>query len=186
MAEKNPQNCITPIGVVSFPNLWTPKAFQPGKPAEYSTVLVFSAETDLSILKAAIKAAAVKKFGADYKEKGIVLRTPLRKTEEYTRYGEPFTTNPGGTFISCGSTTPPGIVDARAQVIMTQSDIYAGCLARVSVYCHPYDTAGNKGVKLLLNNFQKAGEGKRLSGRLAAEQEFERLETASSADSDDI
>lgn len=182
-------------------NLWKPKAFQPDKAPEHSCVLVFGPDGTLEWLpermneinrrtfgelKTAIKAAAVKRFGADYKAKGINLRSPLRKVEEYARYGEPFTVIKDGFFCSVASRDQPGIVDAGSHKIMNQTDLFSGCLARATVYCHAYDTSGNKGVKLLLNNIQKAGEWKRLSGRLDAEQEFERLEEVSTMEEDDI
>lgn len=198
--NERPLNAFTPIGVVSFPNLWVPKAFQEGDP-EYSCNIIFGEDGTVDFLsremneinrrffqelRVAIRAAAIKRFGDNYKAKGITLRSPLRKTEEYARYGEPYTTIRNGYFCRVATRDQPGIVDADSHPILNKTDIFSGCLGRASVYCHAYDTKGNKGVKLLLNNFQKAGEWKRLSGRLDAEQEFDRLETVSTLEEDDI
>lgn len=183
--QRNEQNIITPPGIVSFPRVWTPKAFEPGKEPEYGLILVFDPDADLTPLKKAIKAAVVSKFGADYKEKGIKLRNPIRPASDYASYGEPFDVD-GRVFINAKTRTAPGIVDRRAQPILNQSEFYAGCLARASVYCHPYDTKGNKGVTLLLNNIQKTGDGKQIAGRMSAEHEFERLDPTDGAEDDDI
>lgn len=179
--QRNELNVITPQGIVSFPKVWEPKAFQPGKEPQYGLILVFDKDTDLSELKRAIKKAVVTKFGEDYKEKKLKLKNPIRNAEEYASYGEPFDVV-GRVFFSTNSRSAPGIVDRTAKPIMNRSDFYAGCLARVSVYCHAYDTAGNKGVTLLLNNIQKTGDGKQLAGRMAAEQEFERIDPAEGED----
>ena len=164
---------ITPEGVVCFPHVWEAHAFQAGQEPSFSLILVFPEGTDITDLKRAAGRAAMAKWGDKTKAmlKAGQLRMPWRDGAEYADYGEPFVE--GATFVTAKTKQAPGIVNERAKPIMNQMDFYAGCLGRMSVYCHAYDTMGNKGVTLLLNNVQKTGEGSRLSGRMKAEDEFQ-------------
>lgn len=174
---------ITPSGVAAFPHVFEPHSFEAGREPNYSLILVFPPEADLKPLKAACQRAAIKKFGDAAKVKAMVakgqFRLPWRDAAEYADYGEPFVA--GSTFITIKSNQPPGVVDERAKPIMNQMDFYAGCMARASLLCWGYDSMGNKGVTLLLNNVQKTGDGKRLSGRMKAEDEFEPVKGAKPA-----
>lgn len=163
---------ITPEGRVAFPHVWEPHAFQAGQEPNYSLILVFPEGVDLTELKKACGKAAVAKFGDKAKAmmKSGQLRMPWRDGSEYAEYGDPFVA--GATFVTAKTKQAPGVVDERAKPIMKQMDFYAGCMGRASVYAHAYDTMGNKGVTLLLNNVQKTGDGERMSGRQRAEDEF--------------
>lgn len=164
---------ITPEGRVCFSHVWEPHAFEQGKEPNFSLILVFPPGTDLKELKRACGAAAKKKWGdkAQQMAKSGQLKMPWRPGSDYSEYGEPFTEE-GAIFVTAKSKQAPGVVNERAKPIMNQMDFYAGCMGRASVYCHAYDTMGNKGVTLLLNNVQKTGDGQRMSGRMRAEDEF--------------
>lgn len=166
---------ITPIGRVAFPHLFEPHAFEAGKEPNFSLLLVFPANTDLKEVKQACLRAAIKKFGDKDKVQTMVkkgqFRWPWRDGGEYSDYGDPFVE--GSTFLTIKSKQAPGVVNERAKPIMNQMDFYAGCMARASMLCWGYDSMGNKGVTLLLNNVQKTGDGEKLSGRQRAEDEFE-------------
>jgi Protein of unknown function (DUF2815) len=194
MAEKRDDSlvCITPPGTACFCHIWEPHAFKPAKGStsakepQYRIILVFDEDTDLSELKKTAGRAAIKKWGVKASKEMVAdeeMHLPFRKGREYREYGEPFT-DPGAVFISASSNGAPGVVDARAKPIMKQQDFYAGCKARISVYAHAYDSMGNKGVTFLLNNVQKTGDGKRISGRADAEEEFDAVD--SDADADDL
>lgn len=166
---------ISPIGTIAFPHLFTPHSFEAGKEPNFSLILVFPEGTDLTELKKACARAAIKKFGDKEKVKAMLakgqLRMPWRDGADYAEYGEPFV--PGSTFITVKSKQAPGVVNERAKPVMNEMDVYAGCLGRASFLTWGYDSMGNKGVTLLLNNVQKTGDGVRLSGRQSAENEFE-------------
>lgn len=174
---------ISPIGTAAFPHLFEPHAFEAGKEPNYSLILVFPEGTDLKDLKAACGRAAIKKFGDKEKVKAMIakgqLRMPWRDGADYAEYGEPFVA--GSTFITIKSKQAPGVVGPNAKPIMNGMDFYAGCMARASFLCWGYDSMGNKGVTLLLNNVQKVGEGNKLSGRQRAEDEFEAVKGSTSA-----
>ena len=50
----------------------------------------------------------------------------------------------------------------------------------------PYDTDGNKGVTLFLNNVQKVRDGDRLAGRPDAEDDFDAVEGEDGEEEDDL
>lgn len=196
MAEKAERKSLqSPIGTATFVHLFKPFAFpatksRPAKDPAYSVLLVFDAATakseQMKDLKRACIAAAEAKFGEKTREliKKGKISMPWRDASDYEEYGEPFT-DEGAVMINFKSNTAPGIVDRRAQPIMKESEIYAGCKMRVSFGVWPYDTDGSKGVTLLLNNVQKAGDGKRLAGRADAEEEFESIDGDDGSDDDD-
>ncbi len=149
----------------------------------------------------------IKKYLAG-KKGGISV--PWRDATEYEEYGEPFTeegalminfksntapgivdrrakpiTEEGALMINFKSNTAPGIVDRRAKPIMDRKEIYAGCKMRVSFGIWPFDTDGNKGVTLLLNNVQKTGDGPKLAGRVDAEDDFDAIEGDDDDDMED-
>lgn len=191
---------ITPIGVACFVHVWEPFAFkpQPGQAAKepsYSMMLVFE-ESKLKDdpawmdLRKGVTQALNAKFGPDrvkqLQQRGK-LALPWRNAAEYEDYGPPF--EAGRKMIRVSSRNAPGVVDARSRPILNQVDFYAGCLARVSVLPWAYDTNGNQGCTLLLNNVQKAGDGERLAGgRVDPEKEFAPLEAGGgdNMDEDDL
>lgn len=166
---------FSPSGIVCFPHVWEPHSFRPGQDANYSLILVFAEDVDITELQKAVQDASIAKFGRD-EIKQLIKRKkwtwPWRGGEEYSEYGEPFVE--GAKFISFKSKNAPGIVDEWARPIEDKTQFYAGCKARVSALPWPYDTMGNQGCTFLLNNIQKTDDGDRLAeGRRNAEDEFE-------------
>lgn len=201
MAEKRERRSLqSPIGTATFVHLWEPHKFKSSKQADkepaYSVLLVFDAaaakSAEMKALKAAVVEAAEAKFGADARDRikkflagkkgGIAV--PWRDANDYEEYGEPFTEE-GAVMINFKSNTAPGIVDRRAKPIMDRKDIYPGCKMRVSFGVWAYDTDGNKGVTVLLNNVQKTGDGPKLAGRLDAEDEFDAIDGDDDDDMED-
>lgn len=178
MSENN-GNLKTPEGRVSFPRVFE-KNHRSGK---YELTLVFPKDTDLSLLQAAAREAVKAKWG-DKIPSG--LRNPFRKvSDKMSTYGEDF--DPGDVFVCFRSQNrQPMIVDAAVQPIMTQSDFYPGCWARVSTNAYAYDREGNKGVAFGLINIQKIRADDPLAGILKRafkpEDDFERVLADSSED----
>ena len=180
-AKKERKSHQTPIGIACFTHLYEPVSLQDGQPPTYSVLLVYTPEQkeELAPLRKLCIRSAKERFGEDeyetLKRRGK-MRMPWRNAGEYEDYGEPFTD--GNVMINFKSKEPPGVVDAKAQPILDKNKVYSGCKMLVSYAPWAYDQKGNKGVTLLLNNCQKAGEGKRLSGRPDPSEEFEALEGA--------
>lgn len=173
------QTIITPEAILSYPNLFTPRAPEEGKDAVYSCSLVFPAGTDLSKMRAEALAVAQEKFGDKMQShlKAGKLRLPFREDGEEKGYPK------GAIFITTKSKSKPGVVDRYAgtdgkpRPITDAGEVYAGCRVRASVKAFAYDTNGNKGVSFALNNIQKLGDGEHLDGRKKAEDEFEVVDT---------
>jgi hypothetical protein len=178
----------TPKFRVSFPKLVKPEGYKGGEP-KYSITMLFPKETDLSSLKKAALAAATEKWGekAQAMIKAKKLKLPFRdgSAEKPDMQGYP-----GTIFVTASAkeSNPPGCIDKDRERI-NPSELYAGCYARASLIAFAYDT-GNKGVSFSLQNLQKLGDGKKFSGKKAAEEEFDAVEDQSDdpssyADSDD-
>ena len=183
--EKRPR-LTSPIGIACFAHVFSPEAPRENaknKDPKYKLVLVVDKETmkgeEMKALKLACVAAAEAKFGADAREKikKGKIKMPWRPASDYgdEGYGFPFDQE-GAYFMNFSSTQAPGVVDKRAKPLMKESDFYSGCKTRVTYGVWAYDTDGNKGVTLLLNNVQKVADGERLSGRPDAEDDFEAVD----------
>ena len=168
----------TPIGILSFPNLFSPRPRAPGGEPVYQCSLLFdqAAQRDpaYQALRRAVAECIDQNFGAGKSQDRAFLQTirmPFRDTSEKQYKGYDI---PGGKFISPWTKTKPGLVDAQRNEIMVPEDIWAGQLARATVSPFPYNTSGNKGVSFALNNLQICRtDGERLDGRMKAQDEFD-------------
>ena len=67
----------------------------------------------------------------------------------------------------------PGIVDKDLNEILDPDEVYSGCWGRASINFFPFNTNGNKGVGVGLNNIQKLKDDDRLgAARASAESDF--------------
>ncbi len=161
---------ITPFGILSFPNLFTPRPPAEGADPRYSLTLVFDqqaqASNEFKILKDAVAQCAREKWGNKMPSN---LRSPFRDAAEkdYAGYEEGF------IFINAWTKTAPGLVGPSREDILDPNDIWAGQLARASVKPFAYDNSGNKGVAFGLENVQIGKfDMPRLDGRTAAHKAF--------------
>lgn len=187
MAEKQKSERLTsPSGIVSFPHVFEPHAINQGDEPKYSLILVFDNLDVIKELRQKCVAAADAKFGREawkkFKEKGK-FRFPWRPGSDYDEYGAPFDTD-GAYFCSFSSKSQPEVVNRQAKPILKAQEIYAGCKARVTYAVWAYDSNGNKGVTLLLNNVQKTGDGPKLSGKPSGADDFDVVEGEDGADDD--
>jgi hypothetical protein len=188
---------ISPECILSFPDL-----FEADEKGKFGAALVFPAGTDLTELKKAVLAVAQEKFGD--KAAAMIQKGQLRfmggphhtfRTDGEDKYGE------GAIYINARSNTRPGIVSiypdaqGRPSMITDESQIYPGCVCKVSLSPFYYDIDGNKGITWGLNNIQKIRDGDRLDSRVSAADEFSADPnamadlaslTAGDADGDDI
>lgn len=170
-------NLETPLGILSFPNLFTARAPAPGSEPRFSINLLFDKQAQSTEkyreMRQAVARAIDEKWGAGKsKDAAFVakLHLPFRSCEEKEYEG--YKDLKDGVFINAWSTTKPGVVDADCIEITVPRDVYAGQYARATVSPFAYEVSGNKGVSFGLNNVQICRDGKRLDGRKAATDDF--------------
>lgn len=176
---------MSPEFRVSFPQVFTPKAYLQNEP-KFSVVMLFDKAAQESeqfkVMKGLAKKAFIRKFGEavwngpkDSKGWPEGYKNPFRrgseKSEKYEGYGD------DAIFITASSKNRPGLVDEALQPIITEADFYAGCYARATINAYEFDAGANKGVAFGLNNLQKLRDGEAFSGRVKAEDEFEAVAT---------
>ena len=170
-------NVRTPIGILSFPVLFTPRPRAQGGDPCFAINLLFDKVTQSTPEYAAMKKAVAdcidEKWGAGKaKDHEFVktLRLPFRRTQEKSYKGYDID---GGIYIAPWSNNRPGVVDAQRREITVPGDVWPGQLARATVNPFAYHNSGNKGVSFGLNNVQICRtDGERLDGRRAATDDF--------------
>jgi hypothetical protein len=178
MATSKPKSTRlhTPRGIAAYVNLHTPRQRtdrkgQPTGDPKYGLALFFDEDTDISELLAVAHRKAVEAFGPTAKAliaKGKI-GWPFADTADMDDPSPPF--DKPGTVVNFKTADKPGIVDENAEPLMDKSDIYSGMEARVSCRCFSYDNE-SKGISFALVNVQKLGDGERMSGNPAAEDDF--------------
>ena len=147
----------------SYVNIFKSRSFQQGQDAKFSICLLIPKEDKATIkkIRAVIEEAIQEGIGSKWGgKKPANLKLPLRdgddeRADEAEEYEGMF-------FLNANSTQKPGIVE-----------VYAGCWGRASINFFPYNSNGNKGVGVGLNNIQKLKDGERLGGaRASAEDDF--------------
>ncbi len=174
MSEYKPVDLITPVGVLSFPNLWTPRGVQGGEP-RYSLALIFTpdqlSDPRYVAMKEEVAKCARDTFGAQVNFQG--LRLPFRSVSEKAQYAN-FDQN--SMFISAWSKQKPKVITAQKMAVDIPDDVWAGQTARIIVRPFAYNTSGNRGVSFGLGHVQMADMTKdRLDGRKSAEDSFDEL-----------
>lgn len=162
--SKERKSIVTPEFRACFPALFEPKKFEGSEKETYSVMMVFPKSADLSELKAAIKQAAVDKWGAGKIPQG--LRNPIRDgAEKVEEWGEAFR---DCYFIRASSQYQPTVIDRRKKEILDPNAVYGGCYGRAVIAPYAYDQMGNKGVAVGLDVFQFLRHGEKLGGNAAA------------------
>lgn len=140
-------------------------------------VIVSKDDPQVKKVKAAIKAAAVDKFGKDVKMGAMKL--PLRDGDEERDEGEYNNT----LFFNANASRKPGIVNRKNEPA-DQADIeeycFSGAIFHVSVDFYAFNFQGRKGVAVGLNNIMLRKKGERMDGTASASDEFKDM-----ADADD-
>ena len=145
----------------SYVNIFKSRAFQAGQDAKYSVCLLIPKEDKATIkkIKAAIDAAVQDGISSKWGGK----KPANLKPPEYE----------GMYFLNCNSTQKPGIVDKDLNEILDPDEVYSGCWGRASINFFPFNTNGNKGIGVGLNNIQKLKDDDRLgAARASAESDF--------------
>lgn len=159
----------------NYANVWDPKSINGGTP-KYSVSLIIpkSDTATVSKVKAAIEAAYEE---GQSKLKGnsrsvpalSVIKTPLRDGD-LERPDDPTYAN--SYFINANSATKPGVVDVNCNEIIERSEVYSGVYGRASINFYAFNSNGNKGIAVGLNNLQKIRDGEPLGGKSRATDDF--------------
>lgn len=163
---------ITGLVRFSYTHVWEPAAVGEGSDKKYSVSLIIpkSDKRTVEAIKKAVEAA--KQIGIAGKFGGkapATLKLPLRDGDIDRPDDEAYK---GAYFLNASCKTKPGIVDAKREEILDQTEFYSGCYGRASLNFYAFNTQGNKGIAAGLNNLQKLKEGEPLGGRMPAEEDF--------------
>lgn len=195
MAERihTPEGTARFVSILSARQRKDSKGNPQGDP-KFEITLIFDEDTDLRAMKKAAQEVGVEKFGPKFTElvkKGKCNWPFVDNSDKVDDDDNPISgfENPGVN-VKFKTKDKPGIVDADAEPIMDKSEIYDGMRARVSCRPFAYDNE-SKGVAFFLINVQKLGDGDRLSGDPAAEDDFKPAKKmagkkAKSSDVDDL
>lgn len=169
---------ITPVAIISYPALFTPKPNPSGVLKFSCSLLIDKSDVEgIKQLKDAIAAATEKGRTTLWANKVPAFRyQPLRDGDKELESGEK--SDPiykGKVFLNCASDNAPGVVVATGQgpkPLMDPEAIFAGCYVRADINPFPYKNSGNSGIGWGLNNILLLKEGPRLDGRLRATDAF--------------
>lgn len=158
-------------GRFSFVNVWEPKSINGSDPKySISVIIPKSDKRTVAAVQKAIdeaKKEGVSKFGGKIPAN---LKTPLRDGDidrpDDSNYKDSY-------FINANSKDAPQIVDGRVQPILDRSEVYSGCVGKVSINLYPFNVNGNRGIAAGLGNVQKLRDGEPLGGRSRAEDDFQ-------------
>lgn len=176
---------ITGVVRFSYLNVFKSRSFREGQDAKYSVCLLIPKSDKATIKKIqkaiddAIEEGIASKWGG---KKPASLKLPLRDGAE--REAEEYE---GMVFLNANSNMKPGIVDKDLNEILDPDEVYSGCYGRASINFYPFNSNGNKGVGVGLNNIQKLKDGEPLGGaRASAESDFGDGFKADDDDDDDF
>lgn len=78
-------------------------------------------------------------------------------------------------YVNAKCKTHPGVTDRHHNPITDEEEMYSGVWAYVSVTFFPYDTNGNRGIAVGLNNVMKFKDDDSLGGRASADSDFSEI-----------
>lgn len=181
-ANKEKQRILTPEFRVSYPHVFKPNAMKGGKP-KYSITMLFSKNSDLSVVKEAMRQAKLNKFGSKENWPDD-LESPVTDGDNAKHADKEGYKGHWAIKASTNEDQKPGVVDANVEPIVSQGDFYPGCYARAYVYAYVWEFGGKQGVGFILDHVQKLREGKSFGGKKPVEQVFSPVHS-DDADSDD-
>lgn len=177
MSNNNPQHVVTGKVRLSYVHLFTPYANPNGGEPKYSTTILIP-KSDIAAkqrIDAAIQAAIT--AGVSSRWNGVrppQVAVPIHDGDGVRPSdGMPFGDECKGHWVVTGSSKqPPQVVDSQLNPIISQTEIYSGVYARVSINFFPYANSGKKGIGCGLGNVQKLEDGEPLGGGSSAADDF--------------
>ncbi|WP_342417161.1 DUF2815 family protein [Paenibacillus sp. FSL R10-2782] len=161
---------------LSFVNLFTPRANQPGQEPKYSTTILIpkSDVATMQRINAAIEAATQKGVAGVWAgARPAQPRTPIHDGDGARPNGEAFGPECRGHWVlTASSKQQQAVVAADMSPIIDQTRVYSGVYGRVNINFFAYSNSGNKGIGAGLGPVQILRDGDPLGGRISAEQAF--------------
>jgi hypothetical protein len=175
--SKDKARIMTPAFRVAFPEVFKAVSYEGGD-AKFSITMLFDKAEDLSALKRIASAAKKEKWGDDPPKN---LRSPFRDADEEGKETNGYA---GKIFVKASTKFQPGLVDAKRQPIIDETEFYAGCWARATVTAYAYSVKGNHGIAFNLGNVQKLKDDDSFMGGVSAADDFGAPEAASQSSDD--
>jgi hypothetical protein len=184
--EQERSYLITPIGRLSYANIWTPRKKKKETDAlVYDAVLIFDQpegmEESERLKFDALKKAAAKARSDKWPELTSAVQGPFRTTIGYqskTFWSKPLDgiKNPEykGNIIISAKSYGRSVEVRRSDntEMMNKEELYSGCYVRFWVNCFAYENSGSMGVSFSLQGIRKARDGAPLVNRPNAEAAF--------------
>jgi len=169
---------ISPEAILSYPQLFTPKAATLNSEPKYSAALIFPAGSDLTEMQAVYLEVAQAKWGDKAAQVIKAMQHPTFKNDPDAVAAKGYPE--GSTFINPRTTRKPSIVSiypdpetGKPMPVTDEALVYPGVIVRASLEPYAYDNSGNRGITFGLGNIQIIRDGDRLDGRAAARDEFD-------------
>jgi len=163
----DPTIALTPRATIVYPALFEPEAFKSQEPVYKATFLIDKSE-DISGLRNAIKAAAIKKWPSKPSDFYTKLQLPLRNgdAKAVDEHGKPDKSNFYWNRIhfNAKSKWAPQVVSVYNEPITNPEEIYGGCIVQAYVSFYGYDYMGKLGVGTGLRAVCKVDDGDPLGG----------------------
>jgi hypothetical protein len=169
---------------LSFPDLFTPRAFKPGDDPRYkATFLVEKGSKLAKEVDAAIVATAKEKWGAKADSILKSIRGNPNKFCFQDGDNKDYDGYEGMMALTASNKVRPTVIDRnKAPLAQDDGKPYAGCYVNAVVEFFTYDNSGN-GISASLGGVQFAGDGDAFSGgRAASVDEFDDLGEGTDAD----
>ena len=157
---------------LSYVNIFKARSFNGGA-EKYSCCILIPKSDKATVKKINDAIEEATKQGISEKwngKKPANLKMPLRdgteREDEAEEYKDMY-------FLNANSNNKPGVVDKDLNEILDPAEVYSGCYGRVSINFFPFNSNGNKGIAVGLNNVQKLKDGEHLGAAAAsAEDDF--------------
>ena len=179
-------NIITPAGYLSFCNFFKAKpknAQDPSSTLVYQTNLIIPKsqieKPEYKAMLATISDVAENEFGKEWAKK-INGNTGIKpgSAKDYEGYDDDC------VFLRAWTSRQPSVVNMQKEPV-SEENVWAGQVARLSLKCFAYNNPTRKGVSFLLNSVQIiVADKKRLDGQQTVEAAFESAVDADSISSE--
>ena len=158
---------LTPECIIVYPALFEPESYGNSEP-NYKAKFLIDKDKDISALRNAIRAAAIKKWPSKSDEFYTKLDLPLRNGDSKAtdENGNPDKSNfhYGRIFFNAKSKYQPQVVSIYNELITDPNEIYGGCVVQAYISFYGYDYMGKMGVGAGLRAVCKVADGDPLGG----------------------